>query len=248
MRSKISSMRACTVIAFDVSAARRQAIDRAHVHAAARELERQHRARRTCADDQHGNLALLHLPAPSCARVYRPVDGRRSGAQYSRMNLATLQLETSRLLLRPILREDFDAWAAFVGDPESARFVGGVQPRPVAWRGFLTMAGAWAMQGFAMFSVIEKASGRWIGRVGPWQPEGWPGTEVGWGIVRDRCGLGYATEAATATIDWAFAELGWTDVIHTIDVENVAVASASRVSSARAIAAAASCRRRTPSS
>jgi len=138
------------------------------------------------------------------------------------MNLATLQLETSHLLLRPILREDFDAWAAFVGDPESARFVGGVQPRPVAWRGFLTMAGAWAVQGFAMFSVIEKASGRWIGRVGPWQPEGWPGTEVGWGIVRDRCGFGFATEAAIATIDWAFAELGWTEVIHTIDVENVA--------------------------
>jgi RimJ/RimL family protein N-acetyltransferase len=137
------------------------------------------------------------------------------------MNLATLQLETPRLLLRPTLREDFEPWAAFMADPESARFVGGVQPRSVAWRGFLSMAGAWAVQGFAMFSVIEKASARWIGRIGPWQPEGWPGTEIGWGIVRDRCGLGYATEAATATIDWAFAELGWTDVIHTIDVDNV---------------------------
>jgi RimJ/RimL family protein N-acetyltransferase len=136
------------------------------------------------------------------------------------MDLATLQIETPRLLLRPTHREDFNAWAAFVSDPESARFVGGVQPRSVAWRGFLAMAGAWALQGFAMFSVIEKASGRWIGRVGPWQPEGWPGTEIGWGIVRDRCGFGYATEAATATIDWAFAELGWTEVIHTIDIGN----------------------------
>ena len=141
------------------------------------------------------------------------------------MDLATLQLETPRLLLRPTRREDFEPWAAFMADAESARFVGGVQPRPVAWRGFLTMAGAWAIQGFAMFSVIEKATGRWVGRIGPWQPEGWPGTEVGWGIVRDRCGLGYATEAATATIDWAFAELGWTEVIHTIDVDNVGVAS-----------------------
>jgi RimJ/RimL family protein N-acetyltransferase len=73
-----------------------------------------------------------------------------------------------------------------------------------------------------MFSVIEKASRRWVGRVGPWCPEGWPGTEVGWGIVRDRWGLGYATEAAAASIDWAFATLSWTDVIHTIDVANVA--------------------------
>ena len=144
------------------------------------------------------------------------------------MDLATLRLETPRLILRPTRREDFDAWAEFMADAESARYVGGVQPRPVAWRGFLTMAGAWAIQGFAMFSVIEKASGRWIGRTGPWQPEGWPGTEVGWGVVRDRCGLGYATEAATATIDWAFAELNWTEVIHTIDVGNVASQAVAR--------------------
>ena len=34
-----------------------------------------------------------------------------------------------------------------------------------------------------MFSVFEKDSGRWIGRLGPWEPHGWPGKEVGWGIV-----------------------------------------------------------------
>ena len=31
---------------------------------------------------------------------------------------------------------------------------------------------------------------------------------------------GLATEAATATIDWAFAELGWTEVVHLIDPGN----------------------------
>ena len=149
------------------------------------------------------------------------------------MSLSTLQLETPRLLLRPTHREDFEPWAAFMADPESARFVGGVQPRAVAWRGFLTMAGAWAVQGYAMFSCIEKSSGRWVGRIGPWQPEGWPGTEVGWGIVRDRTGLGYATEAAAAAIDWAFAELGWTEVIHTIDVANVASHAVARKLGAR---------------
>ncbi len=149
------------------------------------------------------------------------------------MSLADLRLETPRLLLRPTQREDFEAWAAFMADAESARFVGGAQPRSVAWRGFLTMAGAWEIQGYAMFSVIEKASGRWIGRVGPWQPEGWPGTEVGWGIVRDRWGLGYATEAAAAAMDWAFDALGWTDIIHTIDVENVPSQAVARKLGAR---------------
>lgn len=139
------------------------------------------------------------------------------------MNLATLTLETQRLLLRPTRKDDFEEFAAFQADVESMRYMGGAaQPRSVAWRSFLTVAGAWAVQGYAMFSVIEKASGRWVGRVGPWQPEGWPGTEVGWGIVRDRCRLGYATEAATAAIDWAFAELGWTEVIHIIEPPNVA--------------------------
>lgn len=136
------------------------------------------------------------------------------------MSVFDLRLETSRLLLRPTAPEDFEGWAAFMDDAEAARFIGGQQPRAAAWRGFLSMAGAWAMQGFAMFSVIEKSSGRWIGRIGPWVPEGWPGTEVGWGLAREAWGRGYAAEAAAATIDWAFANLGWTEVIHCIDPAN----------------------------
>jgi len=83
------------------------------------------------------------------------------------------------------------------------------------------MAGSWTLKGFGMFSVIDKASGRWLGRVGPWQPEGWPGTEVGWGLLRSEWGKGYAQESATAAIDWAFAALGWSEVIHIIALDNV---------------------------
>src|SRR5437870_1326585 len=101
-------------------------------------------------------------------------------------------LETERLILRPTAAADFEPWAAFMGDEEATRHLGGVQPRSVAWRGLLQVAGAWTIQGFSMFSVIEKTSGRWLGRLGPWQPYDWPGTEVGWGIVRDAWGRGYA--------------------------------------------------------
>lgn len=130
-------------------------------------------------------------------------------------------LETARLILRPPIAEDFDAWAAFVADEEAGRYLGGAQPRPVAWRGMCTMTGAWTVAGFSMFSVVEKSSGDWVGRLGPWAPEGWPGTEVGWGIAREHWGKGYAPEGATAAIDWAFDQLGWTEVIHTIDPGNV---------------------------
>lgn len=129
-------------------------------------------------------------------------------------------LETARLILRPTATEDLDGWAELMGDAEAARFIGGLQPRSSAWRGMASMAGSWTLKGFGMFSVIEKSSGDWLGRIGPWQPEGWPGTEVGWGLKREAWGKGYAVEAAIATIDWVFDDLGWDKVIHCIDPEN----------------------------
>jgi RimJ/RimL family protein N-acetyltransferase len=78
------------------------------------------------------------------------------------------------------------------------------------------------LQGFAMFSVIEKASGRWMGQAGPWQPDGWPGTEVGYSFHPDARGKGYATEACAAAMDWAFDVLGWSEVIHSIAPANIA--------------------------
>jgi RimJ/RimL family protein N-acetyltransferase len=132
-----------------------------------------------------------------------------------------LQLQTDRLILRPPRLEDFDAWAAFMDDEEAARFVGGRQPRAIAWRAFMCMCGAWSMTGVAMFSVIEKATGKWVGRLGPWNPEGWPAPEVGWGITREHWGKGYASEGAAAAMDYAFDVLGWEHVIHCIDPRNL---------------------------
>lgn len=137
-------------------------------------------------------------------------------------------LVTERLILRPPAAEDFETWAAFAADSEAARFLGGPQPPEAAWRVLCTVTGAWAIAGFSMFSVIEKASGRWVGRLGPWRPHGWPGTEVGWGIVRDCWGRGYATEGATAAIDWAFDALGWSEVIHCIEADNFASQAVAR--------------------
>ena len=130
-------------------------------------------------------------------------------------------LLTPRLILRPPEQGDLDGWAAMMADEDAARYIGGVQARAASWRGLASMAGSWALLGFGMFSVVEKDTGRWVGRIGPWQPEGWPGTEVGWGLSPGAWGKGYALEAAAATIDWAFDNLGWTDVIHSIDPKNL---------------------------
>ena len=129
-------------------------------------------------------------------------------------------LETERLILRPIAMEDFPRWAGMMADPEASRFLGGVTPAATAWRGFMTMAGAWSLTGVSMFSVIERDTDLWLGRIGPWRPHGWPGNEVGWGLHPDAQGRGYGVEAATAALDYAFDVLGWEDVIHCIDPEN----------------------------
>jgi len=72
----------------------------------------------------------------------------------------------------------------------------------------MTMAGAWHLRGFVMFSVIARSTGRWVGRLGPRHPEGWPGPEIGSAIIRPCWGRGYATEGAAATMDWVFDVLG----------------------------------------
>ena len=129
-------------------------------------------------------------------------------------------LQTERLTLRPTAMEDFPRWAEMMADPEAARFLGGAQPAATAWRGFMTMAGAWSLTGVSMFSVIERKSGLWLGRIGPWRPHDWPGNEVGWGLHPDAQGKGYGVEAATAALDYAFDVLDWPEVIHCIDPDN----------------------------
>ncbi|MFN4296487.1 MAG: GNAT family N-acetyltransferase [Brevundimonas sp.] len=134
--------------------------------------------------------------------------------------MTDVRIETERLILRPVEMADFPRWAEFMADEESARFLGGGQKPAAAWRGFMSMAGAWHLTGVSMFSVVEKSSGLWVGRLGPWTPLDWPGTEVGWGLHRDAWGKGYAVEGASAAIDYAFDVLGWDDVIHCIDPDN----------------------------
>lgn len=133
-------------------------------------------------------------------------------------------IETARLILRPPAMEDFPRWADFQADAETTRFIGGPRSPAEVWRSMMSVAGAWALTGVGFFSLIEKSSGQWLGRIGPWQPHGWPGTEVGWSLHADAMGKGYALEAAIATMDYAVDVLGWTDIVHAIDPDNVASA------------------------
>jgi RimJ/RimL family protein N-acetyltransferase len=141
-------------------------------------------------------------------------------------------LQTERLVLRPPCAEDFGPWATMMAHREAMRFLGGPQPPAGAWRSLAMMTGAWVIDGFSNFSVIERTSGRWVGRAGPWQPCDWPGPEIGWAFDRTVWGKGYATEAAGRCVTFAFETLGWDRVVHPIDPANAAsIAVARRIGS-----------------
>jgi RimJ/RimL family protein N-acetyltransferase len=71
-----------------------------------------------------------------------------------------------------------------------------------------------------MWAVEERQSGALIGRIGFWQPEGWPGFELGWTLGRPWWQKGFATEGARAALRFAFSMLGREHVISLIHPEN----------------------------
>ncbi|MEE2690058.1 MAG: GNAT family N-acetyltransferase [Pseudomonadota bacterium] len=119
----------------------------------------------------------------------------------------TVRLETERLILRSMEPGDAESYIALMAEPDIARFLtpdGKPQSRADAWRAFAMVLGHQQIRGFNFFTVIEKQSGAFVGRVGPWKPEGWPSLECGWGIARAHWGKGYAPEAAVAAVRWTF--------------------------------------------
>jgi RimJ/RimL family protein N-acetyltransferase len=132
-------------------------------------------------------------------------------------------LETERLVLRMFRDSDTDAYAEMMADPQVVRFLGGKPlSRMEAWRSMAMIVGHWQLRGYGMWAVEERASGEMVGRVGCWRPEGWPGVEVGWTLRRAYWSRGFATEAARASLAYAFEKLNQTRVISLIAPENIA--------------------------
>lgn len=134
----------------------------------------------------------------------------------------TATLETDRLYLRQFRESDLDTYAEMCADPEVMRYIGSGQPlsRSEAWRSMAAMLGHWQLRGFGMWAVEEKTSGELIGRIGCFQPEGWLDFEVGWTLRRADWGKGFAVEAAQASVQYAFEQLGRSHLISLIAPEN----------------------------
>lgn len=138
-------------------------------------------------------------------------------------------LETERLRLRGHRADDYamvtKAWA----DPEVVRYIGGKPSTPQeSWARLLRFAGMWPLLGYGFWAIDEKASGRLIGEIGYMDAkraiepslDGMP--ELGWVLVTDAHGNGYASEALAAVLAWGQEHFGPHRATCIIDPANTA--------------------------
>lgn len=128
-------------------------------------------------------------------------------------------IETERLLLRPLAREDLDALVTVFADPEVGRFMSPFGADQAVER-LRQDREDWARQGYGLMTILDRVSGEVLGRSGlRYWPE-FGETEVGWVLRRDAWGRGYATEAARACHEWGFAHFDFSYITAMIDPRN----------------------------
>ena len=133
-------------------------------------------------------------------------------------------LETERLRLRMFREADLETYASYCADAEVMRYLGEGKPltRAEAWRQMAMIVGHWQLRGYGLWAVEERATGRLIGRIGFFNPEGWPGFEIGWMLGKEHWGKGYAIEGARRALQYALTDLKREHVISLIRPGNAA--------------------------
>ena len=126
-------------------------------------------------------------------------------------------LTTARLTLRMPVLADFEHHAAFHASPR-AEWEGGVKSRKDVWRLWASDVANWSLRGYGAFSV--EMDGLFVGEVGIYQPEYFPGPELGWMVTAEAEGKGVACEAATAVLSWIRDNFDWADITSIIDPGN----------------------------
>lgn len=132
-------------------------------------------------------------------------------------------LETSRLRLREFVPQDADALAAVLGDPVAMRYYPAAFDRKGVEEWIGKNIGCYQRDGHGLWAMVLKDSGELIGDCGCilQEVEGTNYVEVGYHVRRDLWGNGYATEAARACMEYAFAKLGVARVISMIRPMNM---------------------------
>jgi RimJ/RimL family protein N-acetyltransferase len=132
-------------------------------------------------------------------------------------------------MLRRYRDEDLDDVANMDADPEVMRYVGDghLHDRAEASAMVDRILAHWAAYGFGSWVIERKADHEFLGFCGAryqtFLPE-FPrdSTDLGWRLTRAAWDHGYASEAATATIEHAFRDLGFDRLLSLSHPDDVA--------------------------
>jgi len=132
-------------------------------------------------------------------------------------------LETLRLRLREFVAGDADPLAQVLSDPETMRYYPAPYDRTGVEEWIARCQQRYRDDGVALWAMELKSSGELIGDCGiiRQEVEGERFFEIGYHLRRDLWGQGFATEAALACRDWAFAHLNIDRVISLIRPDNL---------------------------
>jgi RimJ/RimL family protein N-acetyltransferase len=126
-------------------------------------------------------------------------------------------ISTPRLTLRLPVLADFEHLAAFHAS-DRAVWEGGAKSRKEAWAIWAVDVACWSLRGYGAFTV--EMDGAFVGEVGIYHPDHFPGPEFGWMVVPEAEGQGIAFEAAVAVRDWVRATFDWPHITSIIDPGN----------------------------
>ena len=134
----------------------------------------------------------------------------------------TYILETPRLHLREFIPEDADALALVLSDTETMRYYPVQFDRAGVEEWIARNRRRYTVNGHGLWAMILKSTGELIGDCGVTvqNVDGIDELEIGYHLRRDHWGQAYATEAAQACRDWAFANRNTDYVISLIRPEN----------------------------
>jgi ribosomal-protein-alanine N-acetyltransferase len=133
-------------------------------------------------------------------------------------------LETSRLCLRRLKLADADLMLAVWNDPAFIEHVGdrGIytieQAQDTLTSGALKLYGQY---GYGPFRVALRENDQAIGTCGLFRREGHADPDIGWSILPEFCGKGYAYEAARAVQKYAWDEVGLTRLVAYVSAQNI---------------------------
>ena len=135
------------------------------------------------------------------------------------MNIPTI--ETERLRLRAFKGGDLEPYAEMYADDLFVRYLSGkTLTKEQTWENMAIILGHWSLLGYGIWAIERLGTGELVGRAGLLNLPGWPDVEVCWALSPKFWGNGYATEAAKASINWAFREAGIHRLISLIHPEN----------------------------